>query len=233
MKVNLSMPNPALISIIRNPHQVITLDANFLIKPDRTVRRKNDFLFSTFQEIWLDPIFRSFSSLAVYESVWDEIIPGPSKNYIRMKHENIPSELIIHRDTELSPSEMALRNTIEERISPRTLYNSFLDNADDRGEVKTLCYLAVKGLLYFAAHDSNALQLIEKSKEWATGLDNIQAIRMYELMYYLFHQGEVQKENMKFLYKYRYHLTEYEKKENLPWNDFYQAMDRIYSSYFD
>jgi hypothetical protein len=33
--------------------------------------------------------------------------------------------------------------------------------------------IAVKGLLYFAAHDNNAIQLIEKSAEWSTGLHPI------------------------------------------------------------
>lgn len=34
MKVNLTYPNPALISIIEDPGQIITLDANFLIAPE-------------------------------------------------------------------------------------------------------------------------------------------------------------------------------------------------------
>lgn len=35
MKIKLTKPNPALLSIIENPEQIITLDANFLIAPDR------------------------------------------------------------------------------------------------------------------------------------------------------------------------------------------------------
>ena len=35
MKINLAHPNPALISVIEEPEQIITLDANFLIAPDR------------------------------------------------------------------------------------------------------------------------------------------------------------------------------------------------------
>lgn len=35
MKINVPHPNPALIRIIEDPDQIITLDANFLIAPDR------------------------------------------------------------------------------------------------------------------------------------------------------------------------------------------------------
>ena len=35
MKINLTHPNQALRSIIEEPEQIITLDANFLIAPDR------------------------------------------------------------------------------------------------------------------------------------------------------------------------------------------------------
>jgi hypothetical protein len=82
--------------------------------------------------------------------------------------------------------EQILRNSIEGKIYPLTKYDPMLDNKDDRGEVKSLSYIAVKGLPYFAAHDSNAIQLIEKAETWRTGLDNVQAIKMYELIFYHF-----------------------------------------------
>ena len=72
-----------------------------------------------------------------------------------------------------------LRDSIEEKNYPHTKYDPLLDNKDDRGEVKSLAYIAVKELLYFAANDSNAIQLIEKAEEWETSLDNVQAIQMY------------------------------------------------------
>ena len=83
-----------------------------------------------------------------------------------------------------------------------TKYDPLLDNKGDRGEVKTLAYIAVKGLPYFAAHDSNALQLVEKAEEWSTGLDNIQPIRMYELIYYLYTMNLGEKQSLRVLYKY-------------------------------
>ncbi len=56
MKVSLSHPNTAMISIIKNPDQVITLDANFLIPPDRRPLTRNCVRFEHFKKIWLDPI---------------------------------------------------------------------------------------------------------------------------------------------------------------------------------
>lgn len=69
MKINLTNPNPALISIIENPKQIITLDANFLIPPDRSRISKNEIEFNKFKKIWLDPIFCAFQNLAIHEAV--------------------------------------------------------------------------------------------------------------------------------------------------------------------
>ncbi len=73
MEVNLTSPNPVLISIFKHPEQMITLDANFLIPPDRSRYAKNSFNFSTFQKVWLDPVFRAFPNLAIHEAVYGEL----------------------------------------------------------------------------------------------------------------------------------------------------------------
>lgn len=57
MKINLTHPNPALIGIIEDPEQIITLDANFLIAPDSRPIAKRGIRFEQFREIRLDPIF--------------------------------------------------------------------------------------------------------------------------------------------------------------------------------
>ncbi len=90
--------------------------------------------------------------------------------------------------------------------------------------------MAVKGLLYFAAHDSNAIQLIEKSDVWNTGLDNVQAIKMYELIYYLLKTENGSKETLRMLYKYQYCLTKREKSSNPEWGTFVDEMDKLYGS---
>jgi hypothetical protein len=46
MKVKLVEANPSLISILKNPNQIITLDANFLIPPNRTKITKRGFFFT-------------------------------------------------------------------------------------------------------------------------------------------------------------------------------------------
>ena len=165
MKINLTHPNPALISIIEDPEQIITLDANFLIAPDRRPITKRGIGFEQFRAIWLDPIFRVFPNLAIHESVYDELVGISPQNYVDSKRDSNPPEIIIHKDSSLTEVEKILRDTIESRIASHTKYEPLLDNKDDRGEVKSLSYIAVKGLLYFVAYDSNAIQLIEKTAE--------------------------------------------------------------------
>ncbi len=186
MKVDLTSPNPALESIFSNPNQIITLDANFLIPPDRSNYAKRTFDFQIFKRIWLEPIFKTFPNLAIHEAVYDELVLLSVKSYVDTNINAIPTQLLIHKDSSLTPEEQMLRDSIEDKIYPLTKYDPMLDNKDDRGEVKSLAYIAVKGLLYFAAHDSNAIQLIEKAEEWGTGLDNVNAIKMYELIFYLY-----------------------------------------------
>lgn len=232
MKIDVTTSNPALVSIIQDPSQIITLDANFLIPPNRS-QAKVVISFKQFQEIWLDPIFSAFPNLAIHESVYDELVKESPKNYVDAKYNDVPPGILIHKDSLLSEVEKLLRDTIESKIAPLTKYEPLLDNKHDRGEVKSLSYIAVKGLLYFAAHDNNALQLVEKSKLWSTGLDSVQAIKMYELIFYLHTKGLSNKKALRALYKYQYHLTDYEQKTNPEWGDFILAMEKLYSAYFN
>lgn len=178
MKVKLVEANPSLISILKNPNQIITLDANFLIPPNRTKITKRGF-FLQFKRVWLEPILTAFPLIAIHESVYDELVVANLREYVQALKDENPPRIIIHSDTTLNEVERILRDSIEEKIYPHTNYDPKLNNKDDRGEVKSLSYIAVKGLLYFAAHDNNALQLIEKAEEWSTGLDNVKAIQMY------------------------------------------------------
>lgn len=232
MKINLDNPSPALIGIIKNPTQIITLDANFLIPPYRSQITRKGISFKKFREIWLDPIFNAFPNLAVHEAVYEELVGISPQNYIDSKRDSVPQKIIIHEDSSLTEAEKILRDTIESRITSHTKYEPLLDNKDDRGEVKSLSYIAVKGLLYFASNDNNAIQLIEKSEEWSTGLDNVQAIKMNELIFYLYRTEVGDKTAMKMLYKYQYYLTEREKIANPSWGDFTSNMEKLYESYF-
>lgn len=228
MKVDLTSSNPALESIFSNPNQIITLDANFLIPPDRSKYAKISFDFDVFKRIWLEPIFEAFPNLAIHEAVYDEFHSTALKLYVDTNINANPAKLLVHKDSSLTPEEQIIRNSIEGKIYPLTKYDPMIDNKDDRGEVKSLSYIAVKGLPYFAAHDSNAIQLIEKAETWRTGLDNVQAIKMYELIFYLYKTTNSDNKSLKMLYKYQYYLTKQEKNINPEWGKFIEAMVSLY-----
>lgn len=229
MDINIQKPNPSLISIFEDPNQIITLDANFLIPPYRDFAKRG-FVFSQFKEIWLDPIFSAFPKLAIHEAVYEELIQSSSQSYVSGLLSEVPPRVILHKDSDLTAVEEGLRNLIESTIYPFTNYDPIINNKADRGEVKSLSYIATKGLLYFAAHDYNALQLVEKAEEWSTGLDNVQTIQMYELIYYLYTKGLGDNKSLRFLYKYQYYLTKSEKETNLEWGKFIDQMNILYPS---
>jgi hypothetical protein len=227
MKISIEKPNSSLISIFEDPGQIITLDANFLIPPNRKQVRRG-FEFLQFREIWLDPIFSAFPRLAIHEAVYEELIQPSVHDFIQQLLKQKPSGIILHKDAGLTAAEKVLRASIEDKIYPYTKYDPKINNKDDRGEVKSLSYIAVKGLLYFAAHDYNAIQLIEKAEAWSTGLDNVHAIQMYELIYYLYANELGKIKSLRLLYKYQYHLTEREKTSNPEWGVFIVQMNELY-----
>ena len=143
----------------------------------------------------------------------------------------IPPLIIIHKDSELSCIEKMLRDTIEKKIYPLTQYDPQINNRDDRGEVKTLAYIAVKGLLYFAAHDYNAIQLVEKAESWSTGLDTVQTIKMYEIIFFLSVRKPLIRDSLRMFYKYQYYLTNKEKSINPEWGVFIKSMESLYQSH--
>lgn len=231
MTVDVATKNPALVSLFIDPGQLITLDANFLIPPDRQIHAIKGFPFSLFKEFWLDPIFEAFPYLAIHEAVHDELVSREIKTFIQAKINVTPPKIMIHKDSELSGIEQMLRDSIEAKIYPYTNYQPQLNNHQDRGEVKTLAYIAVKGLLYFAAHDHNAIQLVEKAELLSTGLDTVQAIRMYEIIFFLYVKNTSIRKSLRMLYKYQYYLTKREKSTNPEWGVFIKDMESLYQAY--
>lgn len=229
MNIDLASPNPSLESIFNDPSQLITLDANLLIPPDRSMFGVKSLPFHFFRQGWLEPVFATFPNLAIHEAVYDELISTSVRDFADQMLSETPPKLEIHRDGTLSPNEKALRDSVEERIYPFTKYEPRLDNKDDRGEVKSLAYLAAKGLHYFAARDSMVIQLIENAQQLSTGLDNIQAIKMYEVIFYLHYQKASTSKSLRQLYKYLYYLTGKEKDRNPEWGHFIQSMDKLYA----
>lgn len=123
MKVDVATKNPALESLFIDPQQVITLDANFLIPPNRSMHLIQSIPFYQFQAIWLDSIFELFPHLAIHEAVREELVSQDIKSFIQNKVDAIPTAIIIHKDTELNGIEHMLRDSIEARIYPYTRYD--------------------------------------------------------------------------------------------------------------
>jgi hypothetical protein len=228
MRVDAVTLNPALVSLFDNPNQIVTLDANFLIPPDRHLCSIKDIPFPQFKDLWLNPIFDAFPNLAIHEAVHEELLSISIKAFIQSKLDALHPGIIIHKDSSLTRVEQILRDSIEAKIYPHTRYEPQLDNRADRGEVKTLSFIAVKGLIYFAAHDHNAIQLIEKAESWSTGLDTIQVIKMYEIIFYLYTRNPAIGKPLRMLYKYQYYLTEREKDTNPEWSVFIRDMQDLY-----
>ncbi len=230
MKVELQ-PNRALASIFSNNDQLITLDANILIPPDRSRYGVECYSFELFKKVWLEPLFDALPVIAIHEAVYEEILTDNLKEYFDEMINAKQQKLRLHRDSELTAEEAALRNSIEERISVFTKYSPALDNKEDRGEVKTLAYIAVKNMTYFVANDLLAIQLVENAELWETNLDYIQIVKMYELIYYLYNKTNANKKGFRMIYKYLFYLTRKEKAMNPAWAEFVSKMNSYYSKW--
>lgn len=228
MYVDTKQKNSALECIFNNPEIVIFLDANFFITPDRSKVGSKPISFSKYKEIWLDPLFKEFPNLALHEAVYDEVATDTIKAYIDQKHKAIPAKLKIYKDNMLTEPEQILMRTYIYKIAPHSLYIPDRDNSKDRGEVKSLSFMAVKGFLYFAAHDNLPIRLIEQAELLHTGLTNMHILKMYEVIYFLYKKEKYDNKALRMLYKYQYHLTKAEKLRNPEWGEFILQMDSLY-----
>jgi hypothetical protein len=233
MRVDTKKVNPALQSIILDPGQKVFLDANFFIPPDRSdVSKVKAYSFQDFKGCWLIPLFNEFAGLAIHESVYDELVADSVKVFADERKNENPPKLTIHYDSELSKAEEALRNTYISKIAVHSLYNPTRDNAKDRGEVKSLSFMAVKQFLFFAANDALPVRLIKDAAQLGTGLDDMQVVQMYELIYYLYKTDRYDKKALRILYKYQFYLTSGDKKSNPEWGRFIEQMDLLYNEMF-
>ena len=228
MKVDFKEKNPALVSLFENPGQTIFLDANFLIPPDRTKVGAKSVPFLKYCEIWLDPVFDSFSDLAMHESVYGELVEDHVKRYADVKCQESPPGLKVYSDTDLNAAEAALMQTYISRISPFSKYIPVLKNSDDKGEVLSLPYMASKGFLYFASDDHLPIQLIRKADELGTGLQDMCVLEMFDVIFYLYRTGKYDNKGLRLLYKYQYYLTKREKLLNPEWGEFIREMNLLY-----
>ncbi|WP_214482959.1 hypothetical protein [Bacillus sp. SM2101] len=230
--VDLSSVNPSLVSLINDFNQILPVDANFFIPFDRssTSRQMKSIPFEFFKKYWVNPLFLTFPHIAIHEAVYDEVtVSSESKRYIDTQISTYQQPFLL-KDQDFNPQEEITRSSIEARISKFTNYEPEKNNKDDRGEVKSLAHIATKGYLYFCSHDSNALKLIEKADEWETNLEEVNAIRTFEVLYYLFkcNPNAKAKKAIRSFYKYLYYTTNSDKGVNPSWDKFKEGMELLY-----
>lgn len=232
MKVDVVCANPAFLSLIEKQDQIVFLDANFFIPPDRSYfSGVSPYRFDRYKEIWLEPLLSEFSGISIHESVYDELVSASTKAYVDTNANADPQRLRVFYDSELSINEKAIMVAYIDKLAVHSQYDPDKNNAKDRGEVLSLSYMAAKKYLYFAANDDLPIRLIKETGRLNTRLEEMGIIQMYELIYYLHKTGKYNSKELRTLYKYQYYLTGREKQQNPEWGVFIQKMDELYQRY--
>lgn len=228
--VNLQHKNLGVVSVLENKNQIFLIDANIFIPPDRS--KENSGIkavpFEFYKKYWIEPFIDTFKPIGIHEAVYGEFESNSIKKLIENRKNDIPPSIYIYYDSNLTEQEQIVRATIESKIAKYTNYNPTIDNRDDRGEVKSLSYIATKQLLYFCSHDSNAIRLVEDAEKLETSLEEVSAIKPYEVIYYFVNNGIGDTEKLRYIYKYLYYLTKNDKKINPSWGEFIEKMDELY-----
>lgn len=73
------------------------------------------------------------------------------------------------------------------------------------------------------------VRLIKDAVKLETGLDDMQIVHMYELIYYLYKTGRYDNKALRILYKYQHYLTSGDKRINQEWVCFIEQMDLLYN----
>lgn len=228
MKVDVCQKNVALVNLFENPDTEILLDANLLIPPDRSRFGVRPIVFKQYKEMWLEPLFSEFKNLAIHEAVYDELVADGVKAYVAGKCNGDPPQLRVYKDAMLDSKEWVLLQSYIRKIAVHSKYIPERDNASDRGEVRSLSFMAVKGMIYFASSDALPVRLVEEAEELHTGLDDMTVFKTYEVIYYLYKTGKYNNVALKGIYKYLYYLTRKEKSVNPDWGVFVTMMNGIY-----
>ena len=179
MRVDIETKNSSFLSLIETPDQVVFLDANFFIPPDRSNVLSNlkPYRFFDFMKNWLEPLLAEFSGISIHESVYEELVETTIKEYADAKNKANPSKLRIYHNSELTENEKNVMMAIIDRLAIHSQYDPDRDNSKDRGEVLSLSYMVVKGFLFFAAKDELPIRLIKDADKLGTGLDDMGILR--------------------------------------------------------
>lgn len=230
MKVNINKKNFGFVKILNNDFDEFLIDANIFIPPDRSRENRGikPVSFEYYKDNWLIPFVNTFKPVGIHEAVYGEFKTNNVKIFVDEQLSIDKPTVLIYQDFKLTEEEKILRMTIEQAIAKNTNYKPELNNKDDKGEVKSLAYIATKNLLYFCSHDANAIRLIEDAEKLDTCLESVSAIQPYEIMYYFKKNGIGNLKAIKDLYKYMYRLTTKEKVYNPEWGEFVEKMDILY-----
>lgn len=121
----------------------------------------------------------------VHETVYEEIVAESVKTYVDNLTAEDSTRLKVHYDNALNENEKALLKLFVSKLSMHSGYDPVADNAKDRGEIRSLSYMAVKQYLYFAANDALPIRLIKNAEELQTSLDGMGVVQPYELIFFL------------------------------------------------
>lgn len=229
MRIRTDKKNAALAALISDPELEVLLDANFFIPPDRSfLEGYGKIDFENFVSHWLEPVFSEFPALAIHESVYDELVQSNIRSFADSKINHQPCFLRLYKDSDLTQTEQMIRNTYLNKIAQHSKYIPGRDNSDDRGEIRSLSFMAAKRMIYFAANDGLPVRLVEMADILHTGLDDMSILQSYHVLFYLYHTGKYDNKKLKMLYKYQYFATEKERTTNPSWSEFTQKMDALY-----
>ena len=229
MKVNTAFANASFLNLVENKDQIVFLDANFFIPPDRSnCINVKPVKFDWYKEKWLEPLLNEFKGASIHESVYAELVDTIIKAFTDKNINSEPKRLTVFYNSELKENEKELMAFYVDKLAVHSQYDPDKDNAKDRGEVLSLSYMATKNYLFFAANDVLPIRLIRDADKLNTGLDDMGVIQMYELIYFLYRTNKYETKALRQLYKYQYYLTDAEKRMNPEWGIFIQKMDELY-----
>ena len=104
-KVNINSTNKALISLINNPKQLLVVDANFFIPPNRSREQLKPISFKSFKSVWLDHLINTFNPIIIHEAVYEEFQTKDVKDFVDNCMKNIPQLVNIVKDSDLNSME--------------------------------------------------------------------------------------------------------------------------------
>jgi hypothetical protein len=132
--------------------------------------------------------------------------------------------LKVFNDESLSYNEQILRNTIESEIGNCISYSALYNEKQDRGEIKTLSFMAVKEYKYLVSNDNDCVIIVRNK------LPNCSIIFTYELIYLLSEIYPKKAEDLRKLYRFLYYSISKDKQHNPSRSDFKTKMSILYKS---